>query len=199
MSSPKSCPKCKKYCCVCPPPEPVSQQQWPPEGQEVDTSGMTVHQKREINKACDAANETIPYPEVEKKPVRRWEGEPCESWRCADCGFEKSLPSLTCPCHPPFPNAESAQREIRKKYGQDAVNHPSHYNDGNIEVIEFIEDKKLGFHLGNAVKYIARAGKKDPSKEVEDLEKAIWYIRRRLELFENHPRRPNDMKEVARG
>ena len=60
----------------------------------------------------------------------------------------------------------------------DAVNHPSHYTDGKIEVIDYIEDKKLGFHLGNAVKYISRAGKKDPSKEIEDLEKAVWYINR---------------------
>lgn len=66
----------------------------------------------------------------------------------------------------------------------DAVNHPSHYTDGKIEVIEFIEDKKLGFCLGNAVKYIARAGKKDPTKEVEDLKKARWYIERRIKQLE---------------
>ena len=63
---------------------------------------------------------------------------------------------------------------------EDVVNHPSHYTDGKIEVIEFIEDKKLGFCLGNAIKYIARAGKKDPTKEVEDLNKAKWYIERRI-------------------
>ncbi len=63
----------------------------------------------------------------------------------------------------------------------DPVNHPSHYTDGKIEVIDFIEDKKLGFHLGNAVKYISRAGKKDPGKEIEDLEKAVWYVNRRIE------------------
>ena len=62
----------------------------------------------------------------------------------------------------------------------DSVNRPSHYTDGNIEVIDYIEDKKLGFCLGNAIKYISRAGKKDPSKEVEDLNKAIWYINRRI-------------------
>ena len=62
----------------------------------------------------------------------------------------------------------------------DIVNKPAHYTDGKIEVIEFIEDKKLGFCLGNAVKYIARAGKKDPIKEVEDLQKAEWYIKRRI-------------------
>ena len=63
----------------------------------------------------------------------------------------------------------------------DPVNHPPHYADGKIEVIDFIEDKKLGFHLGNAVKYIARAGKKDSEKTSEDLQKAIWYINRYIE------------------
>lgn len=58
----------------------------------------------------------------------------------------------------------------------DPVNHPAHYTTGKIEVIDFIDDKELGFCLGNAVKYIARAGKKDPAKTVEDLEKAVWYI-----------------------
>ena len=63
----------------------------------------------------------------------------------------------------------------------DNVNHPSHYTDGKIEVIDFIEDKKLNFHRGNAVKYIARAGKKNTANEVEDLEKAVWYINREIE------------------
>ena len=62
----------------------------------------------------------------------------------------------------------------------DIVNHPSHYTDGKIEVIEFIEDKGLNFHRGNAVKYISRAGKKNPAKEIEDLEKAAWYINREI-------------------
>ena len=68
---------------------------------------------------------------------------------------------------------------------EDVVNRPKHYTDGKIEVIEFIEDKKLGFCLGNAIKYIARAGKKDPAKEVEDLKKARWYIDRRIKELEN--------------
>ena len=62
----------------------------------------------------------------------------------------------------------------------DAVNHPSHYTDGKIEVIDYIEDKKLNFNRGNAIKYISRAGKKDKSKEVEDLEKAVFYINREI-------------------
>lgn len=65
-----------------------------------------------------------------------------------------------------------------------AVNHPQYYNEGSIEVIDFIEDKHLGFCLGNAVKYISRAGKKDKSKEIEDLQKAIWYINRRIQEIE---------------
>lgn len=66
----------------------------------------------------------------------------------------------------------------------DNVNHPSHYTFGNIEVIDAIEDWKLGYHLGNAVKYIARAGKKDPSKTKEDLEKAVWYLNRYISKLE---------------
>lgn len=65
----------------------------------------------------------------------------------------------------------------------DPVNHPSYYVDGNIEVIDFIEDKQLGFHLGNAIKYICRAGKKDPAKTTEDLNKAVWYIRRYIQTY----------------
>ena len=78
----------------------------------------------------------------------------------------------------------------------DVVNHPSHYTDGKIEVIDFIEDKGLGFCLGNAVKYISRAGKKYPDKEIEDLEKAIWYIKRRIkELKSGEPEKINERLE----
>ena len=64
------------------------------------------------------------------------------------------------------------------------VEHPAYYNTGNIEVIDFIEDQRLGFHLGNAVKYICRAGRKDPDKEVQDLTKAIWYINRYINVLQ---------------
>lgn len=66
----------------------------------------------------------------------------------------------------------------------DPVNHPSHYTAGKFETIEVIEDWGLDFCLGNAVKYISRAGKKDPSKEVQDLQKAVWYINRRIKQLE---------------
>lgn len=58
----------------------------------------------------------------------------------------------------------------------DAVNHPSHYTRGKIEVIDFIEDQQLLYHLGNVIKYIARAGYK--GDKLEDLKKARWYLDR---------------------
>ena len=75
-------------------------------------------------------------------------------------------------------------RQVCPQCESDPVNRPAHYTDGKIEVIDFIEDKKLGFCLGNAIKYLARAGKKDPTKEVEDLNKAKWYIERRIKELE---------------
>jgi hypothetical protein len=60
----------------------------------------------------------------------------------------------------------------------DEVNQPKHYTDGGIETIDFIEAKKLGFNLGNAVKYISRAGKK--SNRLQDLQKAQWYLAREI-------------------
>ena len=65
----------------------------------------------------------------------------------------------------------------------DPVNHPAHYTTGKIEVIDYIEDQKLPYHLGTAVKYISRAGKKDEDKTVEDLKKAVWYIQRYIGLI----------------
>ena len=59
------------------------------------------------------------------------------------------------------------------------VNHPNHYNKGKFEVIDVIEDWHLGFNLGNAIKYIGRCEHKENMKQ--DLEKALWYIKRELE------------------
>lgn len=65
---------------------------------------------------------------------------------------------------------------------KETVHHPQHYNMGKYEVIVVIEDWKLGFHLGNTVKYIARAGHKhtDHWLILEDLKKARWYLERKL-------------------
>ena len=66
---------------------------------------------------------------------------------------------------------------------EDIVNHPSHYTTyKGLEVIDLTE--QMNFNRGNAVKYICRAGLKDPDKEIEDLQKALWYIKRELGRLE---------------
>ncbi len=63
---------------------------------------------------------------------------------------------------------------------KEKVNHPSHYNVGKIETIDFLEDQNFGFHLGNAIKYICRAAYK--GSETEDINKAIWCLNRYIEF-----------------
>ena len=81
----------------------------------------------------------------------------------------------------------------------ETVNHPSHYNTGKIEVIDFIEDQQLGFHLGNTVKYICRAGKKNSDNmsieqsTVTDLEKALWYLHRHITNITKVQNESNDL------
>lgn len=81
---------------------------------------------------------------------------------------------------------EDIGQVLRDVKENDPVNHPAHYADSKIEVIEYIEDKKLGYCLGNVVKYVSRAGKKhsatksNKEKEIEDLKKARWYLERRI-------------------
>lgn len=73
--------------------------------------------------------------------------------------------------------------EVRASHGiekEDLVNNPSHYKDGGIETIDFIEAKKLTYNTGNAVKYISRAGKKSKDTHIQDLEKAEFYIKREI-------------------
>lgn len=88
------------------------------------------------------------------------------------------------------PNAPAIYRESPGPGGapappaHDPVNRPAHYNLGGVEVISAIEAWGLNYHRGNAVKYVARAGKKDPAREVEDLKKARWYIEREIARLE---------------
>lgn len=86
-------------------------------------------------------------------------------------------------------NLEELAEKIIKSTEEnfDSVNRPKHYTEGRkFEPIEVIEDWNLGFCMGNALKYISRSGRKtsgtlsDKEKEIEDLNKAIWYINRRI-------------------
>jgi len=73
---------------------------------------------------------------------------------------------------------------------EDVVNHPSHYTAGKYEVIDMIGEivghyeGEVAYDLGNAVKYISRAGLKNPDKLTEDLNKSIWYINRAIKKLE---------------
>lgn len=76
--------------------------------------------------------------------------------------------------------ARSEQPRIRMQASPsaDMVNHPPHYTAGGIETIDFIEAKKLGYNLGNVVKYITRSDLKGDC--LKDLEKAQWYLTREI-------------------
>ena len=110
-----------------------------------------------------------------KHPVDSHEaGRGCTEIGCDDCflvpaksgGLEKM----------PFPGHVS-----------DPVNHPSHYTQFGVEIIDVTEH--LNFCRGNTVKYIARAGLKNPEAELEDLEKALWYLTREINRIKKEKQR----------
>ncbi len=89
------------------------------------------------------------------------------------------------------PNEEivshSQSNDLQQRKRKDTVNHPSHYNYGDIEVIDFIEqvtkhyNPNVAYHIGNAIKYLARSPHKNGK---EDVDKARWYIERAFENWE---------------
>ena len=83
-----------------------------------------------------------------------------------------------------FAQEERDRREALEGIARrEAVNHPPHYNQGNIEVIDAIEDWGLDFNAGNVVKYVARHQHK--AEPLEDLKKARWYLDRIIKGIEN--------------
>ena len=107
-----------------------------------------------------------------------------------NCGAEKAYNEI-------LRLVQSQLDEIKGSHKDDSVSdpvdHPSHYTDGNIEVIDFIADKGLveGFCKGNVIKYVSRAGKKasaklsEQDKEIQDLEKARWYLDYLIQYYKN--------------
>lgn len=75
-------------------------------------------------------------------------------------------------------DGDDVAEDLEPVSDEDVVNHPAHYTAYGAEVIDITEH--LNFCRGNAVKYIARAGLKDPDKELEDLEKALWCLNREI-------------------
>ena len=84
-------------------------------------------------------------------------------------------------------NDQKKSNDVQQRKRQDTVNHPAHYNYGDIEVIDFIEqvtkhyNANATYHIGNAIKYLARSPHKNGK---EDIAKAKWYIERAFENWE---------------
>lgn len=81
---------------------------------------------------------------------------------------------------PPRPTFTPVRREQGNR--KEMVHHPDHYGgkENPYEVIKVIRAWNLSFSLGNTVKYVARAGRKDPAKRIEDLHKAMWYLQEEI-------------------
>jgi len=77
---------------------------------------------------------------------------------------------------------------LKMENNKEMVNHPVHYGgeSNTYEAIKVIDAWELGFSLGNTVKYISRAGKKNKEKELEDLKKALWYLQHHIQKLENN-------------
>ncbi len=110
---------------------------------------------------------------------------------CKKCGVN-SNPDTASGCdssEDPMCNWYCHSKTVDSDQTSSSVDHPKHYGGGDnqYEAIKVIEAMGVGegFTIGNAIKYIMRAGKKDKSKEVEDLKKAMWYINRRIEQLTN--------------
>lgn len=73
---------------------------------------------------------------------------------------------------------------VKIHYADDPVNHPKHYNDHPSGVECITITRHMGFNIGNAIKYLWRAGRKDKDFEIQDLRKAIWYIEDEIKRLE---------------
>lgn len=80
---------------------------------------------------------------------------------------------------------------------KERINHPEHYQGKKFEVIDIIDDYNLSFSLGNVIKYVLRAGKKEDA--VEDLKKARWYLSREIDDLENQIEQATPVKEKPKG
>ena len=114
----------------------------------------------------------------------------CKHYDAQYCNYKKAFKSSLSVCEnwkEEIVSIDEMFVEVEKEITKDnPISHPSHYTDGNIEVIDYIEDKNFNFNLGNVVKYVSRAGKKDKDKTIEDLKKASWYLNREISNLEKN-------------
>lgn len=125
---------------------------------------------------CEGCGETFIH--TKEKAQGRWPKY------CPEClpKYSKVPKKKEAAVEPVEQTIEEQVVELPKK--EDVINHPSHYTRGKIEVIDFIEDQQLPYHLGNVIKYIARAGYK--GDKLEDLKKARWYLDRYINEVMQH-------------
>ena len=125
---------------------------------------------------CEGCNTTFVH--TKEKAQGRWPKY------CPEClpKYSKVPKKKEVDVEPVEQTIEEPVVEAPKK--EDVINHPSHYTRGKIEVIDFIEDQQLPYHLGNVIKYIARAGYK--GDKLEDLKKARWYLDRYINEVMRH-------------
>lgn len=103
--------------------------------------------------------------------------DPIECDNCVFC--DTHSPQSTCT------NGNFTEAEKVSKIYKSNINHPDYYlGTRQYEPIDVILDWNLGFCLGNALKYISRAGRKDKNKTVEDLRKAVWYIEHEIQQYD---------------
>lgn len=111
---------------------------------------------------------------------------------CKNCNHYRTKDDACLNCIASYDSVTGKESEPSNwEPNNDPVNHPSHYTKGKIEVADFIADQKLNFDRGNAVKYVCRAGSKDPNKEIQDLEKAIWYINHEIKMLKGETENGN--------
>lgn len=101
--------------------------------------------------------------------------------KCPRCGYK-----LRINISPLTPENElvDSKMEIATNENVDIVSNPAHYTMGTIEPKDFIRDQDLNFNRGNVIKYTVRSGRKDKSKEIEDLRKAKQYLEFEIEYLE---------------
>lgn len=120
--------------------------------------------------------------------VLGWQVEPCMCEKVESITLEETSKLERTVREVENPNVEYVSADLEsiepEEKGTGTVNHPQHYNVGSIETIDVIEGLGWGqgFNLGNALKYLMRCEHK--GKKKEDLEKAMWYIKRELENIE---------------
>lgn len=132
-------------------------------------------------------------PDMHHHRQHVWESERKEVW-CPGVDENTTLARQPCPSETAHDPHDYTPYGVAQRFhcpGVDAIvrredeayNHPQHYGgeDNPYETIKVLanwltEEQMQGFTLGNAIKYVSRAGKKDPTKTVEDLKKARWYL-----------------------